>query len=267
MVMVTLMAVTVAAVALLVVMVMVTLMAVTVAAMALLVVMVMVLVMVMTATAMMLFLRQILSSSVPAFHSLHDLVSGQLIPRRGDEGRNSIMLSEHRHSSIQLDLRDGIGTGQDDGGCGFNLVIVELTKVLHVYFYLAGVNHSYGIAQHHIFTRDFLHGGNHIGQLANAGGFDNNAIRMIPLNDLRQGLAEIAHQTAADAAGVHFGDLNAGILQKTAVNADLTEFILDEHQLFALIGLFNELFDQRGLASAQKAGKNVNFGHIFASFI
>ena len=52
---------------------------------------------------------------------------------------------------------------------------------------------------------------------------------MVLLNNLSQRLAEVTHQTAADAAGVHFGNVDARILQETAVNADLTELVLDQH--------------------------------------
>ena len=50
-------------------------------------------------------------------------------------------------------------------------------------------------------------------------------------------------------------------LQKAAVNADLAELVFDQHQLLALIGLLQQLFDERRLARAQKAGNNVNFCH------
>ena len=73
--------------------------------------------------------------------------------------------------------------------------------------------------------------------------------------------------TAADAARGHLGDLDAGLLQKAAVDVDLAEFVLDQHELFAAVGFRDQLFDERGLAGAQKAGENVNFRHKkYASF-
>ncbi len=56
-------------------------------------------------------------------------------------------------------------------------------------------------------------------------------------------------------------DLDAGILQKAAVNADLTEFVFNQHHLLALIGFLQQLLDQGGLAGAEKAGNNVDCGH------
>ena len=76
-----------------------------------------------------------------------------------------------------------------------------------------------------------------------------------------QSLLEVAHQAAADAAGVHLGDLDAGLLEKAAVDADLTEFVFDEHQLFAAVGLGDELADQSGFTGSQKAGEDIDFGH------
>ena len=59
----------------------------------------------------------------------------------------------------------------------------------------------------------------------------------------------------------------AGLLQEAAVDADLTELVLDQNDLLAGKGLLDEFFDQSGLAGAQEAGKNINFGHsLNASF-
>ena len=85
---------------------------------------------------------------------------------------------------------------------------------------------------------------------------------MVLLDNLSQSLAKITHQTAANTAGVHFGDVDTGILQKTAVNTDFTELIFNEHQLLALVGLRDHLFDQGCFAGTQKAGININFHRL-----
>ena len=66
---------------------------------------------------------------------------------------------------------------------------------------------------------------------------------MVLLHDLVQGLAEVPHQGAADAAGVHLGDLDAGLLEEAAVNADLAELVFDQHDLLALQGVLQQLFN------------------------
>ena len=70
------------------------------------------------------------------------------------------------------------------------------------------------------------------------------------LYDLFQSLAEITDQTAADAAGVHFIDLHTGVFEETAVNADLAELVLDQHDLLTLVSLLDQLLDQRRLAGS-----------------
>ena len=84
---------------------------------------------------------------------------------------------------------------------------------------------------------------------------------MILLQDLDQRPPEIAHQRAADAAGVHLVDLDAGLLHKAAVDADLTEFVLNEDDLLSGVGFLDHFLDQGRLACAQETGVNVNNCH------
>ena len=56
------------------------------------------------------------------------------------------MLSQQFHCRVQLLLRDRVGTGQDDGGSGLDLVIVELTKVLAVDLHFTGIHNGDRIA-------------------------------------------------------------------------------------------------------------------------
>ena len=212
---------------------------------------------------MMLFLElcQLGSQSCLAFHCLQQLLTGQFTPGSGDHGSLCIVLSQHLHSGIQLFLRNGIGTGQDDGRCGLHLVVIELTEVLHVDLYLTGVYNSHGVAQCHFVAHDLVHSADNIGQLANAGGLDENPVGMVLLNDLLQSLAKVTHQGAADAAGVHLGNVDAGILQEAAVNADFAELIFDEHQLLTGIGLLDHFFNQSSLACTQEATVNIDFCH------
>jgi hypothetical protein len=252
-----------AALALFMVMVVMLLMVVTAAALAFLMVMVVMLLMV-TMAAMMLHLLQILGNAGVALHSLQQLRAGELIPRSGNQRSMIIMLTEHCNSGIQLSLGDGIGTGKDDGRSGFDLVVVEFTEVLGVNLHLASVSHGYGIAQNHIISSNLLHSSDNIRQLTHTGRLDDHTIGMVLGNHFLQSLAEIAHQTAADAAGVHLGDVDASILQKAAIDADLTKFVLDEDNLLTTVCLADHLFDQGSFACAQKAGVNINFCHVFA---
>ena len=218
---------------------------------------------------LMLFLElcQIGGQSCLTFHGLQQLLTGQFTPGSGNHSSLCIMLSQHLHSSIQLLLGDGIGTGEDDGGSGLHLVVIELTKVLHIDLYLTGIHHRHGIAQGHVVAHHLVDSTDDIGQLAHAGGLDENAVWMVLVNHLLQSLAKVAHQGAADAAGIHLGNVDACILQEATVNADFTEFIFDEHQLLTGICLLDHFLNQSGLACTQEAAVNINLCHsrIFPS--
>ena len=199
------------------------------------------------------------SNSCLTFHSTNQLSTGQFAPRSGNNSSILIMLTEHIHSLIQLFLGNSIGTGQNDGGCGFHLVVIELAKVLHINLDLAGIRNSYGVAQFHIGY--LFHSADDIGQLTNTGGLDDHTVGMILGNNLLQSLAEIAHQAAADATGIHLSDVDTGILQEAAVDADLAEFIFDENQLLATVSFCDHFLDKGGFTGTQKAGVNIDLCH------
>ena len=171
------------------------------------------------------------------------------------------MLTNHGNRLVQLVLRNRIRTGQDDGICRFDLVVIELAKVLHIYLDFAGIRHGNLAAKAYIVVYDLFHSADHIGKLTDTGGLNNDPVGMVFANDLLQRFPEITHQTAANTAGIHLSDVDTGILQKAAVNTDLTKLVLNKHQFFTAIGFRNHFFDQRGLASAQKSGINIDFCH------
>ena len=212
-------------------------------------------------------LGQGMRQGIFSLHSLPQLRAGQLIPGGGDQGGVIVMLPQQGNSSVQLCLGDGIGAGKNDGRSGFYLVVVEFAEVLHIDLDLAGIHNGNGITQLHIVPRYFLHGGNDIGQLANTGGLNHDAVGRILVDDLGQRFAEIANQGAADAAGVHLSDVDARILQESAVDADLAEFILDQHQFFACVGFLDHLFDKGGLTRAQETGIDINFHRIHLLYL
>ena len=215
----------------------------------------------MTAVVLLFQLRQRVRHGVFPFHGLHQLSAGDLVPGGGDQSRVVIVLAQQLYRPIQLGLRDGVGTGQDDGGGGFDLVIVELTEVLHIDLDLARVRHRHRVAQLHLIGGDLTHGGDHFGELAYAGRLDDHPVRVIGLQDLLQRLAEVAHQRAADAPGVHLRDVDARVLEEAAVDADLAKLVLDQHQLLAGVGLLDHLLDERGLARAQEAAVDIDLCH------
>ena len=201
------------------------------------------------------------SQSMLAFHGFQQLLAVQFTPGGNHQGCVGIPFADQRNSGLQLVFCNGIGTREDDGGCGFNLIVVEFAKVLHINLDLAGIRNSNGVAENDILVGDLFHSSNHIAELAHTGGLDHDALGGIFCDNLVECLAKIAHQTAADAAGVHFGDIDTRILQKTAVDTDFTKLIFNEHQLLAAVGFLNHFFDQGGLACPQETGINVNNSH------
>ena len=61
---------------------------------------------------------------------------------------------------------------------------------------------------------------------------------MIGLHHFLQGGSEVPYQRAADAAGVHFLDLDSGLFQESAVNTDLSELIFNQNHLASGQSLF-----------------------------
>ena len=209
-------------------------------------------------------LEHLLSKIVILLHRGENLRAGELIPRRGDDAGLVVMLAKERDGGLQLLLAHLLAAGKQDGAGVFDLIEEELAEVLDVHAALHRIRDGHEAAHGRIieFLLHALNGADNVGELAHAGRLDEDAVRMILIDDLAQRLAEIAHQGAADAAGVHLGDLDAGLLHEAAVDADLAELVLDEHDLLAREGFLEQLLDQRGLARAEEAGENINLRHI-----
>ena len=222
------------------------------------------LIVVMMMVLVLLLLGQLLQSSrqgIPAFHGRQQLLAVQFVPRGRHNGGGGVLLPQQGHTGIQLFLAHPGRTAQNNGAGMLHLVIEELTEVSHIHLGLGGIHHGGKTVQHHIMHLQVLHRPDDIAEFAHTRGFNEDTVGVIGIHHLPQRLAEIAHQTATDAAAVHFGNANTRFLQKAAVNADLAKLIFNEDELFAGIGLSDQLLDEGRFASAQKAGENINFSH------
>ena len=200
-----------------------------------------------------------------AVHDGDDLCAGQDGPVGGDDGGGGVLLCQHGDGGSDLLLTGVAGAAQDDAGRMADLVVIELTEVLHIHLDLVHVGDGDKAVQDDgQILGDALDGAGHVGQLADARRLNEDAVRVVGLDDLLQCLAEITDQAAADAAGVQLIDLNAGLAHEAAVDADLAEFVLDQDDLLTGEGLLDELFDKGGLAGAEEAGENVDFGFLFS---
>ena len=171
-----------------------------------------------------------------------DLCAGEFLPRGGDDLGVVVDLADQLNRGVELALGDVAGTGQDDGAGILDLVLVELLEVLQVDLALAGVDDGNCAAD--LGALDLLDSSHYVRELADTGWLDEDTVRRELVDDFLQRGAEVADEGAADAAGVHLRHLDAGLLHKAAVNADLAEFVLNEHQLLSVVTIGNEFLDE-----------------------
>ena len=192
-----------------------------------------------------------------------DRLSAQLIPGRSDNRCIRILLPDHGDCLIDLFLRGVLRPGENDCPGALNLVVIELAKVLHVHLYLLDIGNCHKRADLQIaFLRCILDRAADVRQLADAGRLDDDMIRVKLLHDLLQGLRKVPHQAAADAAGIHLGNIDAGFLQKPSVNPDLAELIFNQDYLLSCKHITDQFLNQRRLAGPEESRNNINLCHF-----
>ena len=178
----------------------------------------------------------------------------EFIPRSSDDAGLFIVLPEQGDALFDAVFACILGTAENDGFGIFDLVDEEFAEVAGVDPALADVGNGGAACQLHIMgLRDIVDNLADIGELADAGRLNENAVRMVGIDQFCKGFVEIAHQRAADTAGIELGHLNACVLHEAAVDADFAVFIFKEHQLFAFKSAVQKLLDQRGLTCAEEA--------------
>ena len=192
-------------------------------------------------------------------HGGENLCAVQLRPGGRDQARVRVHALQDLRGLKDLLFARGVRPAHDNEVRARHLVVKELAEVARVHFGLARVHNRDLRADLRLFHA--FHSRRHIRELPHAGGLDQDAVRGIVRDDLLQGLGEIAHQRAADTAGVHLRDLDPRVLQESAVDGDVAEFVFDQDQLFALVCFLNQFPDQCGFSGAEKSGKNVDFCH------
>ena len=203
---------------------------------------------------------------IAMFHCFQNLHAFQLIPGSSNDRSILIMLAQQSDTLGDLVLTHAIGTAENDAVCIFYLIIEKFAEILHIHFAFFCIYYRCKAIQLNICIIDILHCQNYIAQFTYTGGLYQNTVRCIFIQYLLHCGTEVTYQTAADTSGGHFVDLNPGLLHEHAVDTDLAEFILDQHQLFATINFVDQFFDQRGLAGTQKSRKNINLRHILHTF-
>ena len=195
-------------------------------------------------------------------HLQHDLGS-QVVPGGGDHPHAGMGLLDQGAALFHPVRAEHLGAAEDDGIGGLDLIEEELAEILHVHAALAGVHHGGAAGDFHlgVMLLALVHRIDDFAQLAHTAGLDDEAVRIVLFDQLIHRLAEVAHQGAADAAGIQLVHDHAGILHKGAVHAHIAVFVLQQDHLFALDG-GQQLLDQGGLARPQEAGNDVDLDHI-----
>ena len=192
-------------------------------------------------------------------HCSENLCTVQLRPGGCDQARLRVHALEELCRLKDLLLSCGIRSAHHNEVRARHLVIEELAEVARIHLCLAGIHNRNLRANLRIL--DAFHCRRDIRELPHAGGLNQDAVRGIVRDNLFQCLGEVPDQRAADAAGVHLRDLDPCILQESAVNGNVAEFILDQDKLFTLVCFLNQFTDQCGFSGTEKSGKNVDCCH------
>ena len=180
---------------------------------------------------------QLFRERVGLLHRADELLAIQQRPRSRHDGCRVGMLAQHRKADSEFVFLHIVGMAEHDTTGMLDLIVEEFAKVFHIQLAFACVNNGCVAVQNDVFAQYTLHGLDDVGQFSNAGGLDQNAIGLKFVEHLGERLGEITHQRAANAALIHFGDLHTAFFEKSAVNADFTEFVFDENNFLAGICL------------------------------
>ncbi len=192
---------------------------------------------------------------------VHYFFAADVIPGSGDNRSFFVEVTDVVHGFVQLLLADILSAAEDYAvGAGY-LVGEEFAEVAGVHLGFAGVNDGDAALDDDFIIADGRDGLLYIGELADAGRLDDDAVGVIGVDDLMKCSLEVADQRAADAAGVYLAHLDTGFLQEATVNADVAEFVFDKND-FIMECFGNELLDERRFAGTEKTGEDVYFCHL-----
>ena len=196
-------------------------------------IMVMVMVMMLVMRLVCDLLEHLGNQITAALHGREQLLAGQILPRSRDDACVLVQAAQHGDGLVETLLRALCGAREQDSACVRDLVLEELAEVLEVHLGLERVNDGDEAVELNVKVR-VLNRCDNVGELADAGRLDEDAVGVILVDDVVQRLAEITDERAADAACVHLVDNDACVLEEAAVDADLAELVLDQNDLFAL---------------------------------
>ncbi len=243
---------------LIMVMVMMLVVVIVASAVAVLIMIVMMMLMLMMLVCLMCEMRKLVRKRGFLLHGGEDLRTSKCVPIGRNKNSIGIMLAEKLDACGNFVFRHSRRMAEDNASGMLHLIVEKLAEILHVHTALFRVYNGDRGIQLHFVRSDRLNRTDDVAQLANTRRLDQNALGRVFFNDLRKRTAEIADKAATDTTGVHLGRLDARLSKKCAVHADLAKFVLDQNDLFFIICLGDQLFDQCRLACAEKSGKNID---------
>ena len=171
-----------------VVMVMLMLLVIMVMAAATLVIMMMVMM-------LMLFLKHFLLQRYRMLHNLYQFLSVKVLNRSCDDGCIFIQAAKKLQGLLNFLLSCDICTAHDDGACILDLIVKELTEVLHVHLAFLGINNSCIAVQFDVnLILNTLYSFDNVRKFTNSGWLDEDSVRVVFGNNFFQGSTEISNQ-------------------------------------------------------------------------
>ena len=196
------------------------------------------------------------------FKHLEYLHARELFPRSCEYLCCMIVLPYLINAGDQLFIGYSRGMAENHRTCVFNLIVKELAEILHVHPALVHISNRGDDIEHDVVRADILDGTDNIAELTDSRRLDEYTVGRIVSEHLLQCFAKIPNEAAADTARIHLGDVHTRVLQKSTVNAYVAKLVFDKYQLFAAVGLSDELFDERSLSRPEKSRKYVDLRHI-----
>ena len=120
----------------------------------------------------------------------------KFLNRSCDDGA-SLELRSHEEvpGILNFFLQFDICTAHDDGSCILNLIVKELTEVLHVHLAFLGINNSCIAVQFDVnLILNTLYSFDNVRKFTNSGWLDEDSVRVVFANNFFQGSTEISNQ-------------------------------------------------------------------------
>ena len=194
------------------------------------------------------FLGKAVKLRLQAVLFLHRRKNGfpvQTVPVRRYDGRGSIFLLQELHRRRNLLFACFLRMRKNDTACVFHLVVEKFAEVLHIHLAFGRVHDGAKCVQRCVFKLGVCHRLDNVAQFPDTRGLDDDSVGGILRRHFLQRLGEIPDEGTADTTRVHLGDIHACVLQKSAVDTDLAEFVFNQYDFLSCVRFLNEFFDER----------------------